>query len=370
LNARWPIMELMLVLDMTLVRDPAGRPRRPRRFCCAVLASLIAAGLLASDADAAARKRDHPRPRIRHGFHYGPGNQPPYADIVVDVNSGRVLHEANPDSPRHPASLTKIMTLYLLFEQMEAGRFRLDSELPVSAHAAVQPPTKLRLKPGQTLKVEEAIKAVVTRSANDAAVVVAEAVAGSEENFAGMMTGKAHALGMDGTVYVNASGLPADAQLTTARDQALLGRAIQSRFPDYYRYFATPTFEFRGMTISNHNTLLKTVDGVDGIKTGFTEASGYNLVASLRRNGRHVVGVVLGGTSNGARDARMRELIETGIVAASSERTAPEIVEATGSAAIADGDGADAPALPTPAGAPPPASPAAPAFGFSGTGVP
>jgi D-alanyl-D-alanine carboxypeptidase len=359
LKARWPIMELMLVLDMTLVPDPVRPPRRLRRAGCAVLAGLIAAGLLAGDADAAVRKRDHPRPRIRHGFHYGPGSAPPYADFVIDANSGRVLHEANPDSPRHPASLTKIMTLYLLFEQITAGRFRLDSELPVSAHAAAQPPTKLRLKPGQTLKVEEAIKAVVTRSANDAAVVVAEAVAGTEENFAVMMTGKAHALGMGGTVYVNASGLPADAQLTTARDQAILGRAIQSRFPDYYRYFATPTFEFRGMTISNHNALLKTMEGVDGIKTGFTEASGYNLVASLRRNGRHVVGVVLGGTSNGARDARMRELIETGIVAASSERTAPDIVEAIGT--IADGDGADAPALlPDP--------PAA--RGFSGIGAP
>jgi D-alanyl-D-alanine carboxypeptidase len=354
-------MELVLVLDMNLVRDLVGRLRRPRRAGCAVLAGLIVAGLLAADADAAARKRGKPRPRIHHGFHYGPGNQPPYADIVVDCNSGRVLHEANPDSPRHPASLTKIMTLYLLFEQMEAGRFRLDSELPISARAAAQPPTRLRLKPGQTLKAEDAIKAMVTRSANDVAVVIAEAVGGTEENFAGMMTGKARALGMAATVYVNASGLPAAAQLTTARDQAILGRAIQSRFPDHYRYFATPTFEFRGITISNHNMLLKSVNGVDGIKTGFTEASGYNLVTSLRRNGRHVVGVVLGGTSNGARDARMRELIETGIVGASSERTAPDIVEATGTAS--DGDGADAPASP-------PDPPAVPAPGFSGAGVP
>jgi D-alanyl-D-alanine carboxypeptidase len=359
--SRSSIKELMLVLDMTLVRDPVGR-RRPRRAGCVVLAGLITAGVLAADADAAARKRGQPRPRVHHGFHYGPSNQPPYADIVVDANSGRVLHEVNPDSPRHPASLTKIMTLYLLFEQMEAGRFRLDSELPISAHAAAQPPTKLRLKPGQTLTVEEAIKGLITRSANDVAVVVAEAVGGTEEDFAGMMTGKAHALGMAATVYVNASGLPADAQITTARDQAILGRAIQSRFPDYYRYFAIPSFEFRGRTIGNHNMLLKTVNGVDGIKTGFTQASGYNLVTSLRRDGRHVVGVVLGGTSNGARNARMRALVETGIVAASSERAAPDIVEATGAAGDIS-EGADAPALPQD-------RPAAAASGFSGAGVP
>jgi D-alanyl-D-alanine carboxypeptidase len=219
------------------------------------------------------------------------------------------------------------MTLYLLFEQLESGKFKLDSEFPVSTFAMTRPPTKLRLKQGQTLKVEDAIKAVVTRSANDAAVVIAEAVAGSEEEFARLMTRKARALGMMNTIYVNASGLPANEQVTTARDQATLGRAIQDRFADYYRYFATSSFVFRGVEIRNHNKLLGSVDGVDGIKTGYTEASGYNLVSSVKRGGRHIVGVVLGGTSNGARDARMRELIEQNIVQAAVQRTAPAIAE-------------------------------------------
>src|SRR6266699_2568506 len=203
-----------------------------------------------------------------HRFLHGPDYQPPYADIVVDDNSGQVLHEMNPDSPRHPASLTKIMTLYLLFEQLADKKLGLDSRLPVSAHASAQAPTKLGLKPNEMISVEDAIKGIVTRSANDAAVVMAN------------------------TVYVNASGLPADAQITTAREQALLGRTIQERFPEYYRYFALPSFHYRGMSISNHNALLRQMEGVDGIKTGYTEASGYNLVSSVRREGRHLVAVV------------------------------------------------------------------------------
>lgn len=225
------------------------------------------------------------------------------------------------------------MTLYLLFEQLEAGNLKLDTPLPVSAFAALRPPTKLGLKTGQTLAVEDAIKGLVTKSANDAAVVVSEAIGGSEEEFAKLMTAKAHALGMAGTTYVNASGLPAEEQITTARDQAILGRAIQHRFPDYYRYFATPSFRYRNMEMRNHNALLGNVKGVDGIKTGYTEASGYNLVTSTRRDERHIVAVVLGGTSNAARDARMRLLIEQHIVLASTQRTAPIIVELNGEAA-------------------------------------
>jgi D-alanyl-D-alanine carboxypeptidase len=276
-------------------------------------------------ADARAKKRVHPH-RVVHGRNY----HPPYAAIVIDVNSGQVLHQANCDEPRHPASLTKIMTLYLLFEQLESGELRLDSQLAISAHAAAQTPTKLGLKVGNTLKVEDAIYGIVTRSANDAAVVVAEAVGGTEDDFARLMTRKARALGMMNTVYVNASGLPAEAQLTTARDQAILGRAIQTRFPDYYGYFATPQFVYRGRPIANHNKLLGTVEGVDGIKTGYTEASGYNLVSSVRRSARHMVAVVLGGTSNAARDARMRQLIEEHIGRASTQRTAPAIIETPG----------------------------------------
>ena len=271
-------------------------------------------------------KLDHLRPRAIHG----PSYHPPYADIVVDDKSGRVLHEVNPDEPRHPASLTKIMTLYLLFEQLEAGKLKLDTPLPVSTRASLQNPTKLGLKPNQTIQVEDAIKGLVTKSANDAAVVVAEAIGGSEEEFAKLMTLKASALGMTGTTYVNASGLPAEAQITTARDQAVLGRAIQHRFPVYYQYFATPSFRYKGAEMRNHNHLLGQVKGVDGIKTGYTEASGYNLTSSVRRDEKHIVAVVLGGTSNGARDARMRQLIEEHISRASTQRTAPIVAEANG----------------------------------------
>ena len=275
----------------------------------------------ATDAKPRAKKT-----RVRHAVH-GAGYRPLYADIMIDDNSGQVLHETDPDSPRHPASLTKVMTLYLLFGELEAGRVKLDYDLAVSARASSQNPTKLGLRAGQTIKVEDAIKGLVTKSANDAAVVVAEALGGSEEDFAQIMTRKARALGMSNTVYVNASGLPADEQITTARDQALLGRAIMHRFPQYYKYFSLPAFAYRGRFMSNHNSLLRTVDGVDGIKTGYTEASGYNLISSTGRAGRRIVGVILGERSNGARDVHMRNLIEQCIVQAATQHTAPAIVE-------------------------------------------
>jgi D-alanyl-D-alanine carboxypeptidase len=286
--------------------------------------------------------------RIRTGARYGlrwglfgfvaavltlsadPINAAPYADIVVDGNSGAVLHATNPDARRHPASLTKIMTLYLLFEQLDAGKLKLDTPLRISAEAAGQSPTKLGLKPGSTLAVEDAIKGMVTRSANDAAVVVAEAIAGSEDDFARLMTRKAHALGMKDTVYKNASGLPDDDQITTARDQSTLGRAIQERFPRYYKYFSIRSFTFRGESISNHNHLLGKVEGVDGIKTGYINASGFNLVTSVHRGNRYLVAVVMGGSSGGSRDARMRELINDKIALASIKRTAPMVAEASG----------------------------------------
>jgi D-alanyl-D-alanine carboxypeptidase len=251
-----------------------------------------------------------------------------YAALVLDVNSGATLHQSNPDSLRHPASLTKIMTLYMLFERLESGRMKLDSEMEVSAHAASRPPTKLGVKPGQTLMVEDAIKALVTRSANDAASVIAEAIAGDEAEFGRLMTRKARALGMSRTVYKNASGLPDSEQVTTARDQALLGIAIQERFPKYYKYFSTTAFQYRGQRIGNHNRLLGRVTGVDGIKTGYTRASGFNLVTSMRRGNRHIVAVVLGGASAGARDARMRTLVEQHVVMAATTRTASRFAEA------------------------------------------
>ncbi len=255
-------------------------------------------------------------------------DEPRYSDIVVDGNSGAILHASNPDALRHPASLTKIMTLYLLFEQLEAGKLKLDSSLEVSEHAAIQSPTKLGLHNGQTIRVEDAIKGIVTRSANDAAVVVAESIAGDEETFAKLMTRKAQALGMAHTVYHNASGLPADEQVTTARDQALLGRTIQERFPRYYKYFSTRVFEYHGEAIGNHNRLLGNVDGVDGIKTGYISASGFNIVTSVHRDNRYLVAVVFGGSSAGSRDERMRELIHDHIAQAAVQRSAPLVAEA------------------------------------------
>ncbi|MFN8830075.1 MAG: SPOR domain-containing protein [Labrys sp. (in: a-proteobacteria)] len=234
---------------------------------------------------------------------------PRYASIVVDVNSGKVLNQTDPDGLRHPASVTKVMTLYLLFEQLEAGKLTLDSELAVSERASAQAPSKLGLKPGSTLRVEDAIRALITRSANDAAVVVAEAIGGSESRFAQMMTRKARQLGMTRTVYRNASGLPNPDQVTTARDLAKLGVAIQDRFPRYYRYFSTRSFVYRGQPIANHNKLLGKVEGVDGIKTGYTRASGFNLLTSVKHDGRQLIAVVLGGTSGASRDATMRKLI-------------------------------------------------------------
>jgi D-alanyl-D-alanine carboxypeptidase len=291
-------------------------PRGLRWGVCSLVAAFSLVAVAGQNADARRRKTT------------GSSYSPAYAAIVVDANSGNVLHASNPDALRHPASLTKIMTLYLLFERLEAGKLKLDTPLKVSEHAEDQAPTKLGLEDGETIRVEDAIKGMVTRSANDAAVVVAEALAESEEEFARLMTRKAHALGMSKTVYKNASGLPNDAQVTTARDQAILGRAIQERFPTYYKYFQTKSFVFRGHTIGNHNRLLGRVDGVDGIKTGFTNASGFNLVTSLRRDKRHVVAVVLGGSSAGSRDSRMRELLTQYVPSASTKRTAPMIAEA------------------------------------------
>jgi len=261
---------------------------------------------------------------------------PAFSSIVVDGNSGAILSSNNPDASRHPASLTKIMTLYLLFERLDAGKMKLDTEMQVSERAAEQAPTKLGLRPGQTIRVEDAIKGLVTRSANDAAVVIAEAIAGDEDDFAKLMTRKARALGMTKTVYRNASGLPDDEQVTTARDQSTLGRVIQERFPRYYRYFSTVAFNFRGHSITNHNHLLGTVEGVDGIKTGYTRASGFNLVTSMRRGNRHLVGVVLGGRSGGSRDAIMRSMLAENLEKASTKRTVVAVAERNAADANAD----------------------------------
>lgn len=255
------------------------------------------------------------------GEHHG------FAAIVVDGNSGRTLFSRAEHDLRHPASVTKVMTLYLLFEQIEKGRLRLDSPLMVSSHAASQAPSKLGLDPGESISVENAIKAVVTKSANDIAVAIAENIGGDEATFAQIMTRKAHALGMHKTHYENASGLPNSEQVTTAHDLAILGRAIQDRFPRYYRYFSTHSFAYNGALHRNHNHLLGRVEGMDGIKTGYTRASGFNLLTSVHRGGHHIVAVVLGGRTAGARDRVMAGLIEENIDGGANVRTARAITE-------------------------------------------
>jgi D-alanyl-D-alanine carboxypeptidase len=314
------------------------------RVCVLGLATITTAVIFTTDAADARRHRG--RQQVRHQEARQSYN-PAFSSIIVDGNSGATLSANNPDASRHPASLTKIMTLYLLFERLDAGKLKLDSDMEVSEHASEQAPTKLGLRPGQTIKVEDAIKGLVTRSANDAAVVIAEAISGDEDDFAKLMTGKARALGMTRTVYRNASGLPNDEQVTTARDQSTLGRAIQDRFPRYYRYFATASFNYRGHAIRNHNRLLGNVEGVDGIKTGYTRASGFNLVTSMRRGNRHLVGVVLGGRSGGSRDAIMRNLLAENLEKGASKRTVAAITERNPSDANADVAEADAAARPT-----------------------
>ena len=291
---------------------------------CALGLMTFATAMLISSESAEARRYKH---RRHHHHVVRESYSPQFSSIIVDGNTGAVLSSNNPDAIRRPASLTKIMTLYLLFERLDAGKMKLDTEMDVSEHASEQAPTKLGLKPGQTLRVEDAIKGLVTRSANDAAVVIAEAIAGDEDEFAKLMTRKARALGMSKTTYRNASGLPNDEQLTTARDQATLGRAIQDRYPRYYRYFAPTVFNFRGQSIRNHNRLLGNVEGVDGIKTGYTRASGFNLVSSMRRGNRHLVGVVLGGRSGSSRDATMRNLLAENLEKGATKRMVAAITE-------------------------------------------
>jgi D-alanyl-D-alanine carboxypeptidase len=315
---------------------------RALRVCALGLITFTTAILISSES-AEARRYKH----RRHHHVVRESYSPQFSSIIVDGNSGAVLSSNNPDGIRRPASLTKIMTLYLLFERLDTGKMKLDTEMEVSEHASEQAPTKLGLKPGQTLKVEDAIKGLVTRSANDAAVVIAEAIAGDEDEFAKLMTRKARALGMSKTTYRNASGLPNDEQLTTARDQATLGRAIQDRYPRYYRYFATTVFNYRGQSIRNHNRLLGNVEGIDGIKTGYTHASGFNLVSSMRRGNRHLVGVVLGGRSGGSRDATMRSLLAENLEKGATKRTVAAITErnpADGTVDVAEAETASRPA--------------------------
>lgn len=232
-----------------------------------------------------------------------------YAGIVIDVKTGKILYSDNANNLRYPASLTKIMTLYMLFGELEAGRVSLNTRLKVSKRASGQAPSKLGLKVGSTIRVKDAISALVTKSANDVAVVVAEHIGGTEIKFARLMTKKARSIGMKKTTFQNASGLPNRGQRTTARDMAQLGMAIQDRFPKYYKYFSTRSFSYKGKKYRNHNRLLGSVKGVDGIKTGYIRASGFNLVTSVKQRNRHIVAVVMGGRTGRSRDAHMKDLI-------------------------------------------------------------
>jgi D-alanyl-D-alanine carboxypeptidase len=242
------------------------------------------------------------------------------AAIVVDMNSGAILHAQGADTPRHPASLTKMMTLYVLFGYMRAGKIKPNSDLLVTPHAASQAPTKLGLKPGSTIKVEDAIKALVTQSANDAAATVAENLAGTEDNFARLMTDTARRIGMPNTTFRNASGLPNDEQITTARDMAVLAAHLIHDYPEYYEVFETRYFTYKGRKYRNHNKLLSRYKGTDGIKTGYTRASGFNLTASVHRGDKHLVAVVLGGRTGSQRDAAMCALLDKHFPSASDTK--------------------------------------------------
>jgi len=260
------------------------------------------------------------------------------SSIIIDADSGQVVSEHNADAKAYPASLTKMMTLYLAFEALEAGKITLDQSARVSHHAQNQAPSKLGLVEGQMVPFRDLILGLITRSANDAAVVVAEALAGNERSFAERMTEKARELGMTNTSYRNASGLPNPGQLTTARDLAKLAQALYRDFPKEYALFATEEFTYKGATYVNHNRLMQSFEGMDGIKTGYIRASGFNLAASAVRNNRRLIGVVMGGRSAFARDTEMAELLNDGFggAAAPTIATADATTEDDPDATVAE----------------------------------
>ena len=239
-----------------------------------------------------------------------PGPPTKYSALVIDASSGATLYQSNATATRYPASLTKMMTLYLLFEALEQGRVSKTTEIPVSSFASRQPPSKIGLKTGQSIDVENAILALAVKSGNDCAVAVAEYLGGTEEQFAQQMTARARQLGMTGTMFRNASGLPDPDQRTTARDMAILGMTLRSRFPQHFHYFSERDFNFRGRLVRGHNDMIGRVEGVDGIKTGYIKASGYNVVTSVGRGSRRLIVVVMGANSARARNAHVEELIE------------------------------------------------------------
>ncbi len=250
-----------------------------------------------------------------------------YSAVVIDANTGKTLFSADAGGRRYPASLTKMMTLYITFEALAAGKISKNTLIPFSVQAASMPPTKLGVKAGNSITVDTAILSLVTKSANDSAAALGEYFGGSEAGFARMMTAKARSIGMIGTVFRNANGLPNPAQFTTARDMATLGIALREHFPQYYPYFSTRSFAYGRQRLANHNRLLGRIKGVDGIKTGYTRASGFNLVSSVTDGNRRIVAVVMGGTSGGARDAHMAQLIARYMPLASGRRGGPLVAK-------------------------------------------
>ena len=300
-----------------------------------LVACLAATGMLAVTVTATVQSAEarSPKKRVYSAIRPAPAatftGASNYASVVVDAKTGRTLYEKNADERRFPASVTKVMTLYLVFEDLERGRIRLDTRLTMSPRCAAQAPSKLGLRAGQTIDVENGIKALVTKSANDVACAFGDNLEGSESAFAERMTRKARSIGMSQTVYRNASGLPNPEHVTSARDLITLGRGIQDRFPRYYGYFGTRVFTYAGRSMPNHNRLLGRVEGIDGIKTGYTNASGFNLLSSVKLNGRSIVAVVMGGRTGASRDNHMRELIAINLPKAQPGfRTAPLVAEA------------------------------------------
>jgi D-alanyl-D-alanine carboxypeptidase len=237
---------------------------------------------------------------------------PKYAAILVDADTHEILYARNPDEPRHPASITKVMTLYLTFEALDSGNLKLTDRVYFSRHAAAQPPSKLGVPRGGWISVEEAIRTLTTKSANDVAVALAERLAGTESAFARKMTAKAHELGMKNTAFYNASGLPNAQHHSTARDLAILSEAVIDNFPQYYAFFSQQQYNFHGRILPNHNHLLGKVVGLDGIKTGYTVASGFTLAASAHRGGKRLIAVVLGAPTSRQRNDNITALIEAG----------------------------------------------------------
>lgn len=286
-----------------------------RKITGILVLALVFTLCFATDADAKARTKKttgKSRTRVHRSLPAPAVSSETYADIVIEANSGRILHEVSGTSIRHPASLTKMMTLYLAFQAIENGVIRLDTPLSVSAKAAGQSPTKLGLKAGQTVRAYDAIMGLVTQSANDAAVVLAEAMGGTTERFAEMMVVQARALGMRRTIFQNPNGLPDPEQITCARDMAILGYALIYHYPGFYPYFGHNSFVYKGRSYNNHNNLMKRYEGMDGIKTGYIRASGFNLVASAVRGETRLIAAIFGGRSAASRDNQMAELLDNG----------------------------------------------------------